>query len=255
MKKCYYVVLGIIKPASEDEIRKAYKKMALKWHPDKNPDNATVAEEMFKEIGEAYTVLSDKDKKEVYDRYGHEGLTPGQERTPGGRFQPGRFGGFGGFSFTSANDIFNNLFKSGFFGDDDDFFSGHFKTSSKNSKGGNKKDPMASPFGAFGKFGSFDHFGFDDHADDVFSHNSMFKNLDKMDAGGFGSMGRTKSTSTVIKGDKRVITEKTTTITSDGTKTVEIKESISDMNGKNLIEKKYIENGQGQRIEVKGIKH
>lgn len=255
MKKCYYIVLGIIKPSSEDEIRKAYKKMALKWHPDKNTDNITEAEVRFKEIGEAYTVLSDKDKKEVYDRYGHEGLTPGQERTPGGRFQPGRFEGFSGFSFTSANNIFNNLFKSGFFDDDDDFFSGHFKTNPKNSKDGNKKDSRASPFGGFGKFGAFDHFGFDDHADDVFSHNSMFKNFGKMDEGGFGSINRTKTTSTVIKDGKRVITEKTTTLNSEGSKTVEIKESISDMDGKNRIEKKYIQNGQGQRTEVKGIKH
>ena len=74
-KKCYYVVLGLVKPSNTDEVRKAYKKLALKWHPDKNPDNAKVAEEVFKEVGEAYEVLSDENKKSAYDRFGLEGLS------------------------------------------------------------------------------------------------------------------------------------------------------------------------------------
>jgi len=63
MPRCYYEVLCISKPSNEDEIRKAYKKLAMKHHPDKNPDNVKEAEEKFKEVGEAYAVLSDKDKK------------------------------------------------------------------------------------------------------------------------------------------------------------------------------------------------
>ena len=72
MGKDYYKILGIAKGASEDDIKKAYRKMALKFHPDK--DKAPGSEEKFKEIAEAYEVLSDKRKREVYDQYGEEGL-------------------------------------------------------------------------------------------------------------------------------------------------------------------------------------
>lgn len=72
MGKDYYKILGIAKGASEEDVRKAYRKMALKFHPDKNKNAG--AEEKFKEIAEAYEVLSDKKKRDVYDRYGEEGL-------------------------------------------------------------------------------------------------------------------------------------------------------------------------------------
>ena len=72
--KNYYEILGIEKNADESEIKKAYRKMAVKWHPDKNPDNKEVAEEKFKEINEAYEVLSDAQKKNLYDKYGTDGL-------------------------------------------------------------------------------------------------------------------------------------------------------------------------------------
>ena len=72
MGKDYYKILGIAKGASEDDVRKAYRKMALKFHPDKN--KSAGAEEKFKEIAEAYEVLSDKRKRDVYDKYGEEGL-------------------------------------------------------------------------------------------------------------------------------------------------------------------------------------
>ena len=70
----YYTILGITKTASEKEIKKAYRKMALKWHPDKNPNNKEDAEKKFKEITEAYSVLSDKEKKALYDQYGKDGV-------------------------------------------------------------------------------------------------------------------------------------------------------------------------------------
>ncbi|MCP3659782.1 MAG: molecular chaperone DnaJ [Bacteroidetes bacterium] len=73
MKKDYYSILGISKSATETEIKKAYRKIALKYHPDKNPNNKS-AEAKFKEAAEAYDVLSNKEKREIYDRYGHEGL-------------------------------------------------------------------------------------------------------------------------------------------------------------------------------------
>lgn len=71
----YYRTLGVQKDATDDEIKKAYRRLALKFHPDKNSD--TNAEEKFKEIGRAYEILSDKSKRDIYDRHGHEGLRPG----------------------------------------------------------------------------------------------------------------------------------------------------------------------------------
>ena len=75
-KRDYYEVLGVTKTASEDEIKKAYKKLAIKYHPDRNPDNKE-AEEKFKEAAEAYEVLSDPKKKAKYDRFGHSGMGQG----------------------------------------------------------------------------------------------------------------------------------------------------------------------------------
>ena len=72
-KRDYYEVLGVDKSASEDEIKRAYKKMARKYHPDLNPDNKE-AEEKFKEVNEAYEVLSDSDKKARYDQFGFAGV-------------------------------------------------------------------------------------------------------------------------------------------------------------------------------------
>ena len=79
MGKDYYKILGIAKNASEDDIKKAYRKLALKYHPDKNKSSG--AEEKFKEIAEAYEVLSDKKKRDIYDQVGEEGLKGG---VPGG---------------------------------------------------------------------------------------------------------------------------------------------------------------------------
>ena len=74
-KRDYYEVLGLQKGASEEQIKKAFRKMAMKYHPDKNPGDKT-AEAKFKEINEAYGVLSDPEKKKMYDQFGHAGVDP-----------------------------------------------------------------------------------------------------------------------------------------------------------------------------------
>jgi molecular chaperone DnaJ len=106
MSKEYYEVLGIDKGASEIEIKKAFKKLALKYHPDRNPDNKE-AEEKFKEINEAYQVLSDPEKKARYDQFGTADFS-------GGGY--GGYGGAGGFDFSDLGDIFGDIFGGGFGG-------------------------------------------------------------------------------------------------------------------------------------------
>ena len=73
-KTCYYEVLNVTSKATEDEIKKAYRVLALKWHPDKNLDDTETAEEKFKQIGEAYSILSNEDKRSKYDRFGFKGV-------------------------------------------------------------------------------------------------------------------------------------------------------------------------------------
>ncbi|HQC29581.1 MAG TPA: DnaJ domain-containing protein, partial [Methylotenera sp.] len=82
-KRDYYEVLGVNKDASEEEIKKAYRKLAMKYHPDRNPDNPK-AEEQFKEAKEAYEMLSDDQKRAAYDQYGHAGVDPSMGAGAGG---------------------------------------------------------------------------------------------------------------------------------------------------------------------------
>ncbi len=107
-KRDYYEVLGLSKGASDDEIKKAYRKLAKQYHPDLNPDDKT-AEAKFKEANEAYAVLSDADKKAKYDQFGHAGVDEN------GGFGGGGFGGFGGFGGMDVDlgDIFGSFFGGG----------------------------------------------------------------------------------------------------------------------------------------------
>ena len=101
-RRCYYEVLEISRTASEDEIKKNYRRLAMQYHPDRNPGDKE-AEDKFKEAAEAYQVLMDREKRDIYDRYGHEGLS-------GAGFR-----GFSGFEdvFSSFGDIFEDIFGFG----------------------------------------------------------------------------------------------------------------------------------------------
>ena len=110
MARDYYEVLGVDRNASQDEIKKAFRKKARQYHPDVNRDNPKEAEEKFKEATEAYEVLSDDTKKAQYDQYGHDAFTQGGGASAGG-FQGG-FGGFGGQA-GGFGDIFDMFFGGG----------------------------------------------------------------------------------------------------------------------------------------------
>ena len=107
-KRDYYEVMGVPKNATEDEIKKAYRKLAKKYHPDLNPGDKE-AEAKFKEVNEAYEVLSDKDKKARYDQFGHAGVDP---NFGGGAGGGDPFGGMG----VDFGDIFDSFFGGGFGG-------------------------------------------------------------------------------------------------------------------------------------------
>lgn len=110
MPRDYYEVLGVARSASDEEIKKAYRKLAAKHHPDRNPGDKE-AEAKFKELSSAYEVLSDKDKRQRYDTFGHAGANMGGGGFPGGGFP----GGFGGQQVDpqAAEEMFRNLFGGG----------------------------------------------------------------------------------------------------------------------------------------------
>jgi len=107
-KRDYYEVLGVGREATDQEIKSAYRKLALKFHPDRNPGNKD-AEEKFKEAAEAYSVLADADKRAAYDRFGHAGVAG----AGAGGFDPSIFQGFGDDIFGGLRDIFGDIFGMG----------------------------------------------------------------------------------------------------------------------------------------------
>ncbi|XP_029979021.1 dnaJ homolog subfamily B member 6b isoform X2 [Sphaeramia orbicularis] len=217
----YYQILGVQKNATQEDIKKAYRKLALKWHPDKNPDNKDEAEKKFKELSEAYEVLSDEKKRNIYDRYGKDGLSGGG----GGGGHYDHFGG-GGFTFRNPEDVFREFFGgrdpfADFFGDDgDDFFGGIHSR-----QRGASRSRMGGSFFGFGGFPQF--------APGFSAFDSGFGSFGEMGGGGFtsfstssfggggGGMGNFKSVST----------------------------STKFVNGRKITTKRIVENGQ-ERVEV-----
>lgn len=195
----YYKVLGVPKTASQEDIKKAYRKLALKWHPDKNPDNKEEAEQQFKELAEAYEVLSDKSKRDAYDRYGNDHTRQtGSSNTD--------FSDFPGFTFTFRNP--DDVFK--------DFFGG--------------QDPFANFFDDFSSFGSSSRMGpnrfFSFPSTGVDFTSFSMGGLNGMDSmggggGGGGSNFRSVSTTTRFVNGKRTTTKK---IKENGQERVEIEE-------------------------------
>ncbi|KAG7455151.1 hypothetical protein MATL_G00253550 [Megalops atlanticus] len=229
----YYQILGVQRNASQEDIKKAYRKLALKWHPDKNPDNKEEAERKFKELSEAYEVLSDANKRNIYDRYGKEGLT-GSGGGGGGHFND-HFGG--GFTFRNPEDVFREFFGgrdpfADFFGDPfaDDFFGGgrrHQRGVSRNRPGGS----FFPGFGAFPPFGAgfsgfdagFTSFGHMGQLGQMGGGGGFasFSSTSFGGGGGGGGMGSFRSVST----------------------------STKFINGRKITTKRIVENGQ-ERVEV-----
>ena len=130
-KRDYYEVLGVDRSASEDDLKKAYRRLAMKYHPDRNPDDAD-AEEKFKEASEAYEILADAEKRQAYDQFGHAGVDPSQGGGPG-------FGFEGNFS-----DIFGDVFG--------DIFGGGRGGGPRGGRGGGRR-PSGGPGGPGGPSG------------------------------------------------------------------------------------------------------
>ncbi|KAM9592632.1 dnaJ homolog subfamily B member 6 isoform 1-T1 [Trichechus inunguis] len=213
----YYEVLGVQRHASAEDIKKAYRKLALKWHPDKNPENKEEAERKFKQVAEAYEVLSDAKKRDIYDKYGKEGLNGGG----GSHFgRPFEFG----FTFRNPDDVFRE-----FFGGRDpfsfDFFEDPFEDFFGNHRGprGSRSRGTGSFFSAFSGFPSFGG-GFS-------SFDTGFTSFGSLGHGGLTSFSSTSFGGSGLGNFKSIST------------------STKMVNGRKITTKRIVENGQ-ERVEV-----
>ncbi|KAK6588020.1 heat shock [Cryptosporidium xiaoi] len=223
----YYEVLNVPKNASTSDIKKSYRRLALKWHPDKNPENRAEAEEMFKKIAEAYEVLSDPEKRSRYDSYGPDGVN-------------GDFSGFSSgfhefdrhFSMGHASKIFeeffgtNNIFDlfSSSFGD----FPGFNELQRGNTSGSGRghSRSRASRRSPFDDFHSqiFSNFGISGSG---FGNLQTFSSSFSSSSGFQGGISRSVSQSTSVINGKVVTRTKTTERMPDGT----VRETIEEVEG------------------------
>lgn len=276
--QCYYEMLELTTTATESDIKKAYRKHALRWHPDKNPDNQKEAEKRFKEISEAYEVLSDKKKRDIYDKYGKEGLSRssgngghnGGSGRSGQRFEfefdPFSFGGFGGsggngnadFHFRSPHDIFEEFFgtKNIFDIFENNMFNGgqhSFRRPAQNGQSNQAKRQRAQTqhvnpqhlsghhnamMQSFFGFPDMNQFGFGAPAAG-FSSFSAFSSGGNGGRSGGGVVKSTSKSTKVVNGKKYI----TTKIVENGVETVTVEED-------GVMKSKTV-NGVAQAIDYK----
>jgi len=254
----YYKVLELQRTATAADIKKAYRKLALRWHPDKNPDNQEEATVRFRELSEAYEVLSDEKKRKIYDQYGKEGLINGgrpsshhhhHHQHSRGRTHPDSFDfdfnfgspfgfpsafGFPGFAFRDPEEVFREFFRGdpmadlmGDIFDNDPFFGG-----SQRNRGANRgqrsqnqnslSTSFFSPFG-FGLGGPMISSFFSSH-DMGHGGNQFFSTTTFGVGGGAASAApavKRTSTSTRISNGKKIITKK---VMENGVETVTVTE-------------------------------
>ncbi|XP_027812002.1 dnaJ homolog subfamily B member 3 [Marmota flaviventris] len=217
----YYEVLGVPRQASSEAIKKAYRKLALKWHPDKNPENKEEAEKRFKQVAQAYEVLSDAKKRDVYDRYGEAGVDGGSAGA--GNFEdPFQFV----FTFRDPAEVFKEFFSGrdpfsfDFFGDPlENIFGGR-----RSSRGSRGSAPLFSTFSGFPAFGG----GFSSF--DTGFTSTGFTSFGSLENGGLSSFSMSCG--------------------SGGTGSFKSMSTSTEMvNGKKVTTKRIIENGQ-ERVEV-----
>lgn len=216
----YYRVLEVQRTSTEAEIKKAYKKLALKWHPDKNPDNLEEANRKFREISEAYEVLTDEKKRRIYDQYGKDGLlghNEGNYNNHHRRRHPDPFESefiFGfPFVFRDPEDVFREFFGGSPF---DEIFHGHQNRRHPNGHAGGSRHQqhrsshpqnVMSPFLSFSLMDDM----FSPHAfGGLNSMNGGFTSLSTFNGshGGGGGNVRRISTSTSFVNGKKVVTKK-----------------------------------------------
>ncbi|XP_058389238.1 dnaJ homolog subfamily B member 3-like [Diceros bicornis minor] len=218
----YYEVLGVPRQASSEAIKKAYRKLALKWHPDKNPENKEEAERRFKQVAQAYEVLSDAKKREVYDRYGEAGVEEGGGGGAGGLFEdPFEYV----FTFRDPAEVFREFFGGqdpfsfDFFGDPlENIFGGRRTSRGSRSRGSANLFSTFSQFPAFGGGFSSSDTGFPSFGS--LGNGGLSSFSMSCGSGGTGNF-KSMSTSTEIVNGKKITTKR---IVENGQERVEVEE-------------------------------
>mmetsp|Transcript_105783 Transcript_105783/g.183882 ORF Transcript_105783/g.183882 Transcript_105783/m.183882 type:complete len:281 (-) Transcript_105783:105-947(-) len=251
----YYQVLAVAKTASDDEIKKAYRKAALRWHPDKNPDNKDEAEQMFKAVAEAYEVLSDANKRRLYDRGGKEALSGGG--TPSHRSE--------GFAHADAFNIFEQFFGGRDpFAEFDEIFAMHgmggARGGARRPSGGSSTRSRGSPMAGFGGSPMASMFNDDFFGDFGGMHGgtsftssvqtggrggTVTSSFSSSSMGGGGGVSTSTSTVTKVVNGKRVTVTEKTVRRADGTVETTRTESEGGGGGGGMLDDDFFGGGFG----------